>query len=213
MSSNLTSKIRRMKETIDEQNNMLENFIRKEGDMRTDLVATYVRAVAYTRVWTEDVSEITEIEYPSVRAEDVKKMTNQNMFKNMASVIDALMAALKESAEEYKAILGEVDGLVDASLEKFRTLKNAESRSAKGQDVSGNSTTPRPAERPQTPPIALGSGARVDSPLASHQDLDDPSDKDKSSRKNRSGQKKTATGTLGNLLGAATGSTTKKTAT
>lgn len=162
----MASKIRELRDSLVEQTEMIRT-LRADRDSTKDIVkALYMVLVKFRPEFLAQTEGFSELEYPSLRAEEVTKLPNAEMVKNIGVVFRVITSSVEQMSGEIKAMYKELDQSVDGAVEQWRVVRAQESNQAKAQTFRDPLATNTENKRAPTPEVPLVNRTRVDGATA-----------------------------------------------
>lgn len=204
----MSSKIRDMKETIVQQNEMVKTLRSEKQAVRDTVQGLYTALIKYKIEYDTNTSAIETGAYPSLTGEDMTKLVIPELLRKVGEAFSTVADALAENRAEVRSMYKELDQDVSAALSEWESIQAQDRADKKALAFRDNLTTHASRQKASTPepvvsaPVAGGISALPPTPPES------TGKKEKSERPPvsvKTDKSKNATKTLEELISPAKG--------
>jgi hypothetical protein len=164
----LASKIRDLKLTVTEQNQMIIKQRQESASVREVTHKLYLALVKYKVEHTQGATAVEEQEFPPLRGEDLTKMPMNTLVGNIGTAFNTVIKSLSSNREEVRAMLKEFDAEIDEEMEKWQRIRAEDQQTKTAEFFRENIASSNAKARPETPDTPLAgstsAGARTNLP-------------------------------------------------
>jgi len=194
----MASKIRELRDTIVQQNEMVVTLRDDKKKMRESVVQFYSALAKYKPEFLAGQTAVEDGEYPDIRGEDLSSLQGPDLLMKAANVFKAVVMALAANRDEVRSIYKELDEDINGALDKWHQITIQDRHEKKAETFRSDIVSEASRKRPETPDVVAHHGAGSRGPALP------PTPPDTAGKKTPQpvtvDKQKSGTSTLGSLL-------------